>query len=186
MLRIGEQREEHGFDEPLGLLSDCHRRIERFLEILVRVASEFGGQTLSPEAVEAVQRARKYFTEAAPKHTADEEVSLFPRMQAAADERGERCEAIDRLESDHQTATSLHAAADELLGEWVDGGSLAPARGAELREILGRLRDLYAEHIREEDEQLFPLAAKLLSEGQLADVGREMRERRGIAPSAGP
>ena len=26
---------DHDFDEPLGLLSDCHRRIEHFLDILI-------------------------------------------------------------------------------------------------------------------------------------------------------
>ena len=36
-VRIGG-RPEHGFDEPLGLLSDCHRRIERFLGVLAAVA----------------------------------------------------------------------------------------------------------------------------------------------------
>ena len=38
---------EHGFDSPLGLLSDCHRRIERFLEQLLRVVE---AQTATPKA----------------------------------------------------------------------------------------------------------------------------------------
>lgn len=34
------QRVDHDFDEPLGLLSDCHRRIEHFLRALVTVATD--------------------------------------------------------------------------------------------------------------------------------------------------
>jgi hypothetical protein len=35
-LQIGA-RTAHGFHEPLGLLGDCHRRIEHFLRVLVAV-----------------------------------------------------------------------------------------------------------------------------------------------------
>ena len=38
-VQLGSQP-EHGFDRPLGLLSDCHRRIERFLEMLQKVAEQ--------------------------------------------------------------------------------------------------------------------------------------------------
>jgi hypothetical protein len=34
---------DHGFDHPLGLLSDCHRRIEGFLDVLVRVTDRARG-----------------------------------------------------------------------------------------------------------------------------------------------
>jgi hypothetical protein len=43
---------ENSFDTPLGLLSDCHRRIERFLEQLLRVA-----ETARGGALDAGQRA---------------------------------------------------------------------------------------------------------------------------------
>ena len=33
---------EHSFDEPLGLLSDCHRRIEKFLDVMIRVLERSG------------------------------------------------------------------------------------------------------------------------------------------------
>jgi len=34
---IGAKRESD-FTDPIGMLSDCHRRIEMFLNVLVRVA----------------------------------------------------------------------------------------------------------------------------------------------------
>jgi hypothetical protein len=36
---IGAKRESD-FTDPTGMLGDCHRRIDRFLNVLVRVAAE--------------------------------------------------------------------------------------------------------------------------------------------------
>ena len=41
-LQIGE-RPDHSFAEPLGLLSDCHRRIEHFLLVLLAIDREGAG-----------------------------------------------------------------------------------------------------------------------------------------------
>ena len=41
-IQIG-QRADHGFDEPLGLLSDCHRRIEHFLRVLSTISADAAG-----------------------------------------------------------------------------------------------------------------------------------------------
>jgi hypothetical protein len=38
------RRPDHGFDEPLGLLSDCHRRIEDFLQVLITLAEQVNGR----------------------------------------------------------------------------------------------------------------------------------------------
>ena len=44
-IQIG-QRPDHGFTEPLGLLSDCHRRIEHFLDVLLAIDQEAHGGPL--------------------------------------------------------------------------------------------------------------------------------------------
>lgn len=56
--------------DPIGLLCDCHRRIERFLSVLVQIASEADGGRLSKEQCDSRGTALRYFREAAPKHTA--------------------------------------------------------------------------------------------------------------------
>jgi hypothetical protein len=68
------------FGNPVGLLSDCHRRIESFLSMLLAVASHADG-ALDMELPNALETALKYFREAAPMHTADEEESLFPLLR---------------------------------------------------------------------------------------------------------
>ena len=67
---------QNGFTNPIGLLSDCHRRIDRFLKTLEAVADH--GGVLDAPCRKALQTALEYFRSAAPRHTADEEEDLFP------------------------------------------------------------------------------------------------------------
>ena len=60
---------QNTFANPVGLLSDCHRRIESFLSTLLAVASHADG-ALDMERRNALETALKYFREAAPMHTA--------------------------------------------------------------------------------------------------------------------
>jgi hemerythrin-like domain-containing protein len=177
---IGAQR-EHGFDEPLGLLSDCHRRIERFLDVIIRVVDGAAGRALDREERDALEAALRYFVLAAPRHTHDEEESLFPRMRASDDPVVREAMArIDALEADHRRAETMHVEADRLCRSWLDTG-LLPARDlARLTQLLTELRETYVNHIAIEDNEVFPLAMRVLSQAQLTQVGREMTERRGI------
>ena len=179
-LNILGRTPDHGFDEPLGLLTDCHRRIEKFLELLQRIAREYDDKPLDAQAVDAVRTAKRYFAHAAPKHTADEEESLFPRLRAAAQTQGKECTAIARLEGEHEQADRLHAQVDGLLEAWLRDGSLPAERSTELGSILATLRELYREHIHVEEAEVFPLAGSLLSPSDLSAVGSEMRARRGL------
>jgi len=80
----------HPFSDPTGLLSDCHRRIEMFLGALEGVASVID-HPLTEETRAALESALRYFREAAPKHTADEEESLFSKNSSKSrSERGGR------------------------------------------------------------------------------------------------
>src|SRR5690348_4601042 len=91
----------HNFSNPTGLLSDCHRRIEMLLGALQAVAKTIG-QPLTEETAQALTAALRYFREAAPKHTADEEESLFPRLRNVNDPGAQAALAqLEQLEKDH-------------------------------------------------------------------------------------
>src|SRR5512146_776128 len=111
-LKVGG-RPDHGFDEPLGLLSDCHRRIEHFLRVLRTIADAAAGGTLSDGQRVELEGALRYFATAAPKHTADEEESLFPRMRRSGGshnpDAARALETVARLERDHDAAGEQHA-----------------------------------------------------------------------------
>ena len=173
---------ENDFTNPLGLLQDCHRRIERFLGVIVKVIATTRGSHLDDEQRTALETALRYFREAAPKHTEDEEVSLFPRLrdrggEAAAD----AFRALDRLEADHVTAKAWHEELDALGQRWLSAGLLDGQDSARFRELADQLAALYEGHIDVEDNELFPKAHKVLTAEHLSAIGREMATRRGVA-----
>lgn len=170
-------RHEHSFDEPLGLLGDCHRRIERFLTILHKVVTDAPEDSLPKLYREGLASALQYFDEAAPKHTADEEESLFPRI--SNDERA--AETIAKLEKDHREAELSHDIVDKLGRKWLEDDRIDPESRSEFRRRIEILQKIYAGHIKTEDEELFPLAATLLDEDSLQIIGKEMAARRGLA-----
>ena len=179
-VQIGQKRESD-FSDPLGLLSDCHRRIERFLAVLNRVASECAGGGLSPEEQAAFENALRYFQEAAPRHTADEEESLFPRLRSSRDPAARTALAsLAALEADHTVAAQDHAVVDRLGHNWIDNGPLSEQEHSTVSAALSRLSNLYARHIVVEDADLFPLAARVLQPDELASIGEEMAARRGL------
>lgn len=185
-IQIG-QRLDHGFDDPLGLLSDCHRRIEHFLRVLATVARDASGGPLSPAARSALEGAVRYFAVAAPKHTADEEISLFPRLRQSGDPAlTEALAALDRLKHEHREAAAHHEAVNDLVLQWLAADRLSETDTAQLRDHLARLEELYHEHIRIEDEEVFPAAARTLDRAQIAQIGSEMAARRQVQPILAP
>lgn len=185
LLTIG-RKPDHGFDAPLGLLSDCHRRIEHFLNVLTSVVDARSGGALSSMDRDGLSAALAYFATAAPTHTADEEESLFPRLRRSADAATQDALAvIDRLERDHGIADEHHAAVDAIVHRWLAADALEPCDVETLRGHLVALRTLYEPHIALEDRELFVAASRLLSADELAAVGREMAARRAATRARG-
>lgn len=178
-IKIGEPTSPT-FQQPLALLSDCHRRVEHFLGLLRRVAHDADGGPLNPLQREALETALRYFREAAPKHTADEEESLFPRLRVlGTSEALAVLGKIRALEADHKTAGHSHKAV-EIFGKlWLIQNHLGPDEIAAMKTHLDSLHALYSAHIAIEDAEVFPAAARLLRNDDLDAVGREMAARRG-------
>lgn len=179
-IQIG-QKLESDFRNPLGLLSDCHRRIEKFLNLLIQITEQASGDELSEEQGQAFEVALRYFREAAPKHTLDEEESLFPRMRNHKSTEGEAALALlDALHADHQLAEKGHQAVDRLGRAWLLNGKLSAGDAQQLITQLISLREIYEKHIAIEDERLFPLAATTLERSELEAIAREMALRRDL------
>jgi hemerythrin-like domain-containing protein len=180
------------FDDPIGMLRACHRRIERALDVIARVAASEKDGPLNAEAQEALRRTLHYFGTGVPRHAADEEESLFPRLRAAAREgfvagesrRLSMTAALPRLEAlerEHILADSLHQELDTLGETLLECGRFAdPNDRTRFGDLIQQLRQLYQKHIRIEDEELFPLAEKVVSAAEQDAVGTEMAGRRGI------
>jgi len=174
------QQGQPGFDRPLDLMSDCHRRIESFLALFGRVLDRYASRDLDEEGANALRTAQRYFREGAPRHTEDEEHSLFPRLrELERDDLRELLEAADRLERQHDEAELLHASVDARVDRWLDAGRLSSADAEAMAADLEELDRLYTEHIAFEDKVLFPAAARVLGADALRRIGEEMAARRG-------
>ena len=170
----------HDFSDPTGLLSDCHRRIEMFLASLGAVA-RVADRPLTDEAVRALDSALRYFREAAPKHTSDEEESLFPRLrQVRHPDIQSALTTLGSLEEEHRRADPLHAEIERLGQQCLSRGSLSLEEAEAFRKAIATLVSMYQQHISAEDSVVFPLAARLLSQTDRAAIASEMATRRKV------
>lgn len=165
-----------GFNDPIGMLQDCHRRIERFVGMLARVEQQAQGRALSAEEGEAVEAALRYFRESGPRHNSDEEESLFPRMREGG--AAEVLRDVERLEGEHRQSEALHKEAAELFDQWMADGELAVVDRNRLRAVTARLEQIYAEHIRIEEQVVFPCASRMFDRKAVEAIGTEFRARR--------
>lgn len=169
------------FSRPLEMMTDCHRRIEHFLGVLKKVEALFGASELTEEARRALQASLNYFANSAPRHTADEEQSLFPRMRSSerSDARVVTAE-LDRLERDHRRGEANHALVERLVRQWLATGRIDDDRRRSLQQALDELASMYAAHIQLEEQRVFVLASHMLKPEQLCEIGEEMKRRRSL------
>lgn len=177
LMRIGDPGSEPpvGFEAPLAMLGQCHRRIEKQFKTLERLARHIGEHGSDQAAAQAAESVIRYFELAAPKHHADEELDLFPALLDSMAGSDAVClrNLIDGLETEH----------DELERRWdllrpllKSVAAQLPAKldAAEVKEF----ESLYARHIACEESQLLPMAERLLSDEVKAAIGESMRMRR--------
>jgi hemerythrin-like domain-containing protein len=175
-IQIGA-KPDAGFDDPIGMLKDCHRRIEQFLHVLCLVVERAPERPLTEEEANAIKSALNYFRVGGQRHTADEEESLFPRMRTEQT-TATALKEIEALETDHRAADDLHTAVERLYTSWLEGKALNAEELQQLRAATERLKQLYEGHIQIEENLVFPRAAEGLDRAALAQIGEEFRERR--------
>jgi iron-sulfur cluster repair protein YtfE (RIC family) len=173
-IQIGAKHDS-GFDDPIGMLKDCHRRIENFLGILCVVVDCAQGRSLTDKERSGVHAALQYFHTGGRRHTEDEEQSLFPRLRKFA---AESLQEIDRLEDDHHEASDLHGSVERLYSNWIESGGLGPEETHQLLFQTARLKQLYSDHIQVEETIVFARAIQALDSHAIAAIGTEFRLRR--------
>ena len=159
------------------MLSACHGRVEMQCATLRRLVTHLAEHGATEEARSAATNVMHYFDTAARHHHADEEEDLFPALIESMAGSDAVClrELIKTLTADHRRLEAAWQRVRDVLERIVAGESapLAP-------EVVQALTSHYERHIQREEEELLPMAARLLSEDDLARVGRAMRRRRGI------
>lgn len=166
-----------GFEVPLEMLSACHGRVESQCQTLLRLVPHIAANGSDQAAREAAQNVMRYFDTSAKHHHADEEEDLFPVLLKTAPEAelAHLRKLIDTLLGQHRELELAWSQVRwKLEGIWL---GMKPDLSA---DEVARMVDLYRLHIAREEDELLPLAARLLGEAQLDGVGRAMRLRRGI------
>ncbi len=181
MVEIG-QKPLSDFADPIGVLEDCHQRIHMFLRILATFAQMPVDTALNDRQRDALRRTLQYFREAAPKHSADEEESLFPRLRAMDCLQAQALgDTLRALEWDHATAHMEQTEIDIIGCRWLAEGKIAQSEGARLKELIEALSMHYTRHIAVEEREIFTAARALLSHSEKQHMGHEMAQRRGLA-----
>ena len=166
-----------GTEAPLEMLAACHGRVERQCATLRRLATHIQTHGSDMQARTAAVNVMRYFDTAAKHHHEDEEADLFPALLEAMAGSDAVClrELVAGLAGEHRDFERMWTGLRSDLAEIVVGGAaLLPPAAVE------SFVAAYASHIEKEDSELLPLAARILSEGQLDAIGRAMRLRRGI------
>ncbi len=169
------------FADPLGLMSHCHRKIESYLAGLATSGEKLlrGSTEERAAGFRIIDAAREHFAVRGPKHTEDEEISLFPRLREyGGREVEDALAALAVLETEHRVAEGVHSEFDELIERLPRNGSAAMKEIYLFNELVAELTDLYRPHIRIEDEIIFPTAARVMPSNVLLMIGEELRARR--------
>jgi hemerythrin-like domain-containing protein len=164
-------------EAPLEMLAACHARIDSQCATLRRLPAHLATHGADEAARSAAARVMRYFDTAAIDHHADEETDLFPALLESMAGSDAVClrDLTESLCAEHR---QLEAAWRRVRGQLLRVGEGDAA--ALSVDAVEQLVSAYARHIEREEQELLPLAARLLSDEELALIGRAMRLRRGI------
>ena len=166
-----------GFDTPFDMLEACHERVLRSLALLQKLQDYLHDHPCDDSARQAARDVLRYFDMAAPLHHEDEELHVFPPLL----ERGgaDTVAAVRQLQQDHEAMSANWQAARALLQALAEGSQ--DSFSAPDEALLARFAGVYAEHIRLEEDLVYPAARALLAPEAVQAMGAEMRRRRGAA-----
>jgi len=168
-----------GFDQPIAVLKHCHDKIRKQLSTLQNLLVHLLQQGNTTEAQQAAKAVLQYFDKAAHLHHDDEEQDLMPMLQATAtgDDAALLQTLVPEILADHQRMDAAWATLRPELDTIAAGtGKQLSAHG--VRDYVAA----YQAHMAKEESQLAPMAKRLFSAQQMAQLGTAMQRRRGIAP----
>ncbi len=170
LVSIGKGRGSDG--DLVDLLLECHGRIRSF-SVMARAAAE---RTDLPagERADACARVERYFTEALPLHVADEEDSVLPRLRGLDGEVDRALQAMHDQHAEHEAALRALLAAAAVVRSRPDD----PGPRTALAAAAAAIERAFAEHLRLEEEIIFPAMRRLLPAADLENMVAELRQRR--------
>jgi len=167
-----------GFDDPIGMWIGCHRRIEKQLKTLDKLAVHVARHGVDAEATSAAQAVLRYFEKSGPHHHEDEDRDLFPMIASRITEAADREKFATlraQLEADHKAMEAAWARIRKPLHGIAEGLH----KSLPIPDV-NAFREIYATHIPLEDGAIPDLAKRYLGAQDLESLGRAMADRRGV------
>jgi len=174
MIDIKNNAGAPGFDTPLDMLHACHERIMDQCATLQKLMSHLPMHGCDEQAQQAAQAIMRYFDTAGKFHHQDEEDDLFPLLRACNNDEANKL--AERLVDEHLYLDEIWLVLRSKLQEVAEGKLKALDR-----MMIADFSLAYGRHVMLENTKLLPLAARLLNEQQLQNMGKNMASRRGIA-----
>jgi pyridoxamine 5'-phosphate oxidase len=169
------------FDQPIAVLKHCHGRIRKQLATLEKLLHHLPEHGADEQARQAAANVLKYFDKAAHLHHDDEEQDLIPMLRAVA--QGEDAATLQALApvilQDHKDMDAMWQDLHEQLTLIADGSAAQLSAGT-----VQRFAQRYLSHMEREESTMAPMAVRLFSPQQMAQLGSAMQRRRGLAPAA--
>jgi pyridoxamine-phosphate oxidase len=174
-----------GFDQPIAVLKHCHDKIRKQITTMQNLLSHLAQYGANFDAQQGAKAVLQYFNKAAHLHHEDEEQDLMPMLLASAqDEDAALLQAlVPEILADHRR---MDLAWEQLKSplEAIAAGGAAALSAADVASFA----DAYHAHMAKEEGQLAPMAKRIFSAAQMAQLGEAMQRRRGIVddmPAAG-
>lgn len=174
----GHLSPDAGFEAPFEMLTTCHERVHRMLRLLGRLTQHLADKGWDSQAADAARDVMRYFDQAAPLHHEDEERHVFPALLASGSD-AERA-VVRRLQADHEAMAQAWPRVRALLLNVRDAGAAGHWQTWDeaALQVLADFSGRYDEHIRLEEELVYPAAQSVLDEQALSAMGSDMQQRR--------
>ena len=171
---LGKRRDDGAGESVVDHLLACHHRIRHFTGVATALAE--APSAPPDEVASAAAGVLRYFSEALPKHSADEDASIAPRLAPRADDTVRA--ALTAMEEQHE---ALHRTLDRACDLWAavaeDPTKLA-ALAPDLARVAADLAAQWDVHLALEEATIFPAARALLTRDEEAEIQGEMIARR--------
>lgn len=134
----------------LAQLERSHHRHDERLAALVALAEQVCGAHGGPSDLDDLAQLCAWFARSVPRHFADEDDAVFPRLAAA---HPQHAAALAALSAEHPALIAAHAAVAAHVSRWAPSSDHAPFLAA-----VAALAERYRDHARREDALLAGLA----------------------------
>jgi|Laugresp1bdmlbsn_1035097.scaffolds.fasta_scaffold07524_2 hemerythrin-like domain-containing protein len=173
----GHHSPEVGFEAPFEMLTACHERVERMLNLVSRLVLHLATTGWDMQAATAASDVMRYFDLAAPQHHLDEEIHVFPAVLTL--QKGRLDLLVYRLKQEHIQMEKNWGHIREILDRVAHADE---KRWTDLSRTdtvaIALFQKIYKNHIQEEEAYIYPAAIQALDRTQLDVMTRDMVRRR--------